>query len=136
MTKRLFPKCFKSNVYAVSFHDFITEKYPQLQSHDAFVLLCKHYTSLLCGIHFLNSGGDLEKLKRRFQRFTLLHNYPECTWELVLTTYRRSIHLYSMKLRREMEDAHHPDCTERQEYLEKSIFDFFHSVLTPLSKKN
>jgi hypothetical protein len=131
MTKRLFPKCFKSNVHAVSFHDFVSDKYPHLKSHDAFLRLCKQYTSLLCGIHFLNSGGDLEKLKRRFQRFTLLHNYPECTWELLLTTYRRSLTLYSKTLWEEMDDAGRNLCETLQQKLETGMFDFFHSVLTP-----
>ena len=135
MTKRLFPKCFKSNLHAVSFHDYISDKYPNLKSHDAFTRLCKQYTSLLCGIHFLNSGGDLEKLKRRFQRFTLLHNYPECTWELVLTTYRRSLSLESKRLRQEMDDADRAVCETLQTNLESNVFEFFHSILTPRIQK-
>jgi hypothetical protein len=95
MSKRLYPKCFKSNLHAVSLYDLVREKHPDRKNEKHFILLCKHYTSLLCGMHFLNNGGDLEKLRQRFQRFLLLHYYPNCSWELLLRTYQNRVQQHS-----------------------------------------
>lgn len=133
--KRLFPKCFKSNIHAVCFHDMISEKYPHLKTSNTFVQLCKQYTSLLCGIHFLNNGGDLEKVRHRFQRFILLHYYPDCEWDLVFQTYRRTIRQYSLLLWAEMDAADVEASQDHQQKLEAGIFEFFDSVLSTETKK-
>lgn len=133
--KRLFPKCFKSNLHAVSFHDLVSEKYPELKSTDMFTQLCKQYTSLLCGIHFLNNGGDLEKVRRRFQRFILMHYYPECEWDLVFQTYQRTIRHHSSLLWQQMIPEDRLLCQTHQQQLEEGIFQYFESVLRTKTKK-
>ena len=135
MTKRLFPKCFKSNFHAVTFHDLVTEKYPELKTHNSFSRLCKEYTCLLCAIHSLQQGGEVEKVRRKFQRFTLLSNYSECGWDLLFTTFRRSIGIHSRQLWNEMSPADVLQCQETQTQLEDTIFEFFGSVLSTNNEK-
>jgi len=135
MTKRLFPKCFKSNIDAISFHDMITEKYPQYQQTKDFQQLCKHYTSLLCGIHFLQNGGDKEKIRIRFQRFLLLHYYPECRWELIFQTYLRAMKQFSLALWNNMSEEDQLACQAHQNKLEEEILQYFESVLSTETEK-
>jgi hypothetical protein len=127
MSKRLYPKCFKSNLHAVSFYDLISEKHPDSKNEKQFVLLCKHYTSLLCGMHFLNNGGALEKLRQRFQRFLLLHYYPNCSWELILRTYQHRVQQLSGELQ-EIIGGEEAVATHQKELL-SDILQFFEPLL-------
>ena len=122
-------------MHAISFHDIITEKYPELQQSEMFTVLCKQYTSLLCGIHFLNNGGDQEKLRHRFQRFILLHYYPECQWELIFQTYQRTIYQQSLALRKQMSQEDQVLCETYQKQLETEIYEYFETVLSTETKK-
>ena len=133
--RRLFPKCFKSNIHAVSFHDLITELYPHIKSTHAFEQLCKQYTSLLCGIHFLENGGDVEKMRTRFKRFNLLHYYPECKWDLIFQTYQRNLKQLSLGLWEHMSPDDQLVCERHQKQLEHNIFEYFETVLSTETEK-
>lgn len=128
---RLFPKCFKSNIYAVAFYDFATEQHPELKTNEHFITLCKHYTSLLCGLHFLNKTYDVEKLKTRFQRFVLLHYYSECDWPLLLQTFRLHLSRHSKSVLDSLScEQDRIAFSQYQSELESSIFTHLDTLLS------
>lgn len=96
--KRLYPKCFKAHFDAVFFYEFMTENYQECQSKKCFTDLCKMYTSLLCGLHLLQSRGEPDLVRRRFQRFLSLHYYQQCEWKLLIQMYRSRLHHLTQEL--------------------------------------
>lgn len=135
MRTRMFPKCFKSNIYAVSFYDLISDHYSDLKTDKEFIRLCKTYTSLLCGLHFLNRDGDLEKIKKRFKRFLLQHHYEECDWDAIFLLYKRSIQLHSRSIWERMDPAHREECQGYQNQLEEIVFHNLKAFVLQDSKK-
>jgi len=114
---------------AITFYDFIVDQVSLIKENEDFQQMCRYYTSLLCGLHSLKTDENSDKIQKRFKRFLLLHYYSECTWDTLLSLYKRDIMRYSRQVVLQIDSAQHEAFKSLQEKLDASIFSQYDFLL-------
>jgi len=114
---------------AITFYDFIVDQISDIKENEDFQKMCRCYTSLLCGLHSLKTDENTDKIQKRFKRFLLLHYYSECTWDTLLSVYKRDIMRYSRQVALQIDSAQHDALKSLQEKLDASIFSQYDFLL-------